>query len=464
MQTSSHCMKKTFIALSLLAFIVANVYSQSVSEKRYSKKQLQEDLVYIKQQLFNVHISPFNELTKEKYEQLFDRIDGQLKDSLTAIDFLKLVKPAIAYLSDEHANISISQKMLPDIYQKEAVFFPLILSKHGSSYIISKALSGQTDLQGKTITQVDGVSIENALGKCAQYSSGYPDQRKEKALTLFGYLYTYSIPTAQNQFTITAAGRTIKLEGVTVQTWLDEMDKQTGWNNASNEVISYQKINDAGYVNACSFSVSDKKMDSLKNRLDNIFDQIKKDNLKYLFVDVSKNSGGNSAVGNVLIDYFYDKSYGTYRCDWKKSEDYLKLLKSWGGNPGDQYINAADGEVLHFSSDTVDAAANPYRFKGKVFVIVGNGTFSSAIMFATMIKDNHIATLAGEIPVNGHPNHFGEMYNTKLPNTKIDLRFGVKEWIRPSGEKADNKLRPDILVDPNMPREELVKAVIKNSK
>lgn len=142
----------------------------------------------------------------------------------------------------------------------------------------------------------------------------------------------------------------------------------------------------------------------------------------------------------------------------------MRLLKSWGGEPGDQYTNTAEGDVLHFSSDTIDAAANPYRFKGKVFVIVGNGTFSSAIMFATIVKDNHIATLAGEVPANGHPNHFGEMYNSKLPNTKIDLRFGVKEWIRPSGEKTDNKLYPDILVNPNMSREELVKEVISKSK
>jgi C-terminal processing protease CtpA/Prc len=205
-------------------------------------------------------------------------------------------------------------------------------------------------------------------------------------------------------------------------------------------------------------------MDSLKNRLNAIFEQIQKDNLKYLFIDVSKNGGGNSSVGDMLIDYFYDKSYGTYRCDWKKSEEYLKLLKSWGGEPGAQYSNTADGEVLHFASDTVGVASNPYRFKGKAFVVVGNGTFSSAIMFATIVKDNHIAELAGEVPANGHPNHFGEMYNTKLPNTKIDLRFGVKEWIRPSGEKTDNKLHPDILVDLSLDKTELVKAVIEKAK
>ena len=90
-------MKKTFIALSLFIFIASNVFSQAVSEKKYSKKQLEEDLSYLKQQIFNVHINPYNELSKEQYEALFTKIDGRLKDSLTTIDFLKLVKPAVAY-------------------------------------------------------------------------------------------------------------------------------------------------------------------------------------------------------------------------------------------------------------------------------------------------------------------------------------------------------------------------------
>jgi len=465
METRSSFMKKTFIALALFIFIVSNVFSQSLSEKKFSQQQLKEDLAYLKQQLFNVHINPFTEMNKEQYEQLFASIDAKLKDSLTATDFLKLVKPPIAYLSDEHAGISLQTKLLTQSYQGEAVFCPLSLTKDGAHYKIARVLSGQADLQGKTIAKIDGVPIEDILNKCALYTAGYPDQRKEKALAQFGSSYTLSLPGIQHQFTIkTSDGKTITTQGVTLQTWLDELGKQTGWTEACNEAISYRKIDDAGYINACSFSISDKKMDSLKTRLNTIFEQVQKDKLKYLFIDVSKNGGGNSMVGNVLIDYFYDKSYGTYRCDWKKSEDYLKLLKSWGGEPGDQYTNTPDGDVLHFSSDTVDAANNSYRFKGKVFVIVGNGTFSSAIMFATIIKDNHIAELAGEIPANGHPNHFGEMYNTKLPNTKIDLRFGVKEWIRPSGEKGDNKLHPDILVDPSVSREELVKEVIEKAK
>jgi hypothetical protein len=36
------------------------------------------------------------------------------------------------------------------------------------------------------------------------------------------------------------------------------------------------------------------------------------------------------------------------------------------------------------------------------------------------------------------------MYSTALPNSQLELRFGVKEWVRPAGRGKKNKLVPDI--------------------
>lgn len=102
------------------------------------------------------------------------------------------------------------------------------------------------------------------------------------------------------------------------------------------------------------------------------------------------------------------------------------------------------GEKLHFPSGTVVSGKVASPFKGKVIVVIGPETFSSAIMFATLVQDNSMAPLAGEAPVNGHPSHFEEIYSTLLSNTQLELRFGVKEWVRPAGRGKANKLVPDI--------------------
>lgn len=100
--------------------------------------------------------------------------------------------------------------------------------------------------------------------------------------------------------------------------------------------------------------------------------------------------------------------------------------------------------MLHFQSGTVTPGKVSNPFEGKVIVIIGPDTFSSAIMFATLVQDNKMALLAGESPMNGHPTHFEEMYSTFLPNSQMELRFGVKEWVRPAGRGNVNKLLPDI--------------------
>ncbi len=68
---------------------------------------------------------------------------------------------------------------------------------------------------------------------------------------------------------------------------------------------------------------------------------------------------------------------------------------------------------MQSASAVITPAEPPYRFKGKVIVLVGKPTFSSAMMFATLVKDNKMAPLAGEIPEHAHPTKFGR----SIPST-----------------------------------------------
>jgi C-terminal processing protease CtpA/Prc len=220
--------------------------------------------------------------------------------------------------------------------------------------------------------------------------------------------------------------------------------KAPSWADSVATNISYQRLGNVGYISARSFATRGSNDLLLYERcIDSIFAVIRRDGIMRLAIDVSSNDGGASAVGNMIIKHIFQKPYRSYSMSWKRSEAYLAKLTSWGFRD-ESYQRAAPGEMLHFPSGTVvpEEVSNP--FKGKVIVIIGPETFSSAIMFATLVQDNSMATLAGESPVNGHPTHFGEMYSTSLPNSQLELRFGVKEWVRPAGRGKENKLVPDI--------------------
>lgn len=441
-------MKKLILTLITLTGIAA-AFAQAPSDKKYSPQQLKEDAEFLKKQLFDAHANPYTELGKQQYEQVFAGIEAKITDSLNITEFYKRIKPVFSYLSDEHAGITIDPAMVDDAYADQPIFLPFNLIKKGNEYFIGDVLSSPTGLKkGDRVLSVDNLPIAELVERCLHYTTGFPGQRRENALKQFGYLYTWSAAQPQQHYKLLTGTGTVTIDCVGIKSWLQYLNINPNAQDCP-QLISYMRYGDAGYINSCSFMThNDKEFNNLSGKIDSIFKMVKNDGVKYLFIDVSHNSGGNSRVGDVLISYFSGKSYRDYQCNWRRSDEYLALITKWKMKD-DLYESKAPGSVIHFDSDTITPAAdNPDRFNGKVYIIVGDGTFSSAMMFATIIKDNHIAPLIGQTPQNGHPDHFGELYNATLPNTGMAYRFGVKEWIRPAGKIADNYLRPDIEIAP----------------
>lgn len=432
----------------IISIVCFKSYAQQ-KDIKYSPAQLREDLSYLKQTILDTHVNPNSELSPWQYDELFAGISASLTDSMNASDFLKRIKPVIAYLSDEHSQINLKPELLSDAYHSGAIYLPITLKLSGVDYVADVCLDRKWEaLKGEGIASINGAAIKSIVEKCALATTGFPGQREATALRQFGYLYPWACDQLATSFIIkTNAGKTLDLDGTTLKVWTDFLASQTD-NADCSERLSYTRYGDCGYIGACSFDVKQKgkySMDSIKYLIDGIFKQISQDGIKKLVIDVSHNQGGNSAVGDYLISYIYNRPYKSYQTNWKRSDEYVRLLKSWGISDS-AYAEQPAGKVLHFTSETINPDSVPYPFTGKTVVVIGKITFSSAMTFATLIRDNHITKLVGQTPVNGHPNGFGEMYYTNLPHTQIFVRFGVKEHIRPAGKLADNELTPDVIL------------------
>lgn len=451
-------MHKHFLLFLITIASFSSLQSQT-SEKHFSASALLEDFHFLKTQVKNAHANPYTELDSLAFEALFNQIEGKIVDSLSALDFAGLVKPVFAYLSDEHANVGVNIPQTP--LATARILIPLTLKKKGEAVVVEQTLAPDMPLQaGDTIESIDGVPIAEILQKCASFTTGFPDQRLEKAMKRFPGIYLYAFPRKPEYAVKTTKARQL-VPGTDFQTYRQYADKsKQGY--PCRTPISYSRIGDFGYINYCSFSVNDEKnYKQLQRDMKKIFAQIKKDKVKSIIIDVSNNGGGNSQCGDLIIEYFDEKPYYGYQCKWKRSDEYLELIKKWG-NVYQPYADMKPGEVMRFASETQTPPKKlKNRFKGKVYLLVGSNTFSSAIMFATTVKDNHLATLVGEIPANGHPNHFGEMYGGSAPNTGLVFNFGVKEWIRPDNTQKDNRLIPDIFLPLPLLKEEIVAALRK---
>ena len=79
---------------------------------------------------------------------------------------------------------------------------------------------------------------------------------------------------------------------------------------------------------------------------------------------------------------------------------------------------------------------------GKVFVIIGRGTYSSALQNAITLKKDTNAILVGE-PTGGKPNHYGEVRYFNLPNVGLLVQYSTRYWLNyPDSDPLT--LEPDI--------------------
>jgi C-terminal processing protease CtpA/Prc len=81
---------------------------------------------------------------------------------------------------------------------------------------------------------------------------------------------------------------------------------------------------------------------------------------------------------------------------------------------------------------------------GHIYVLIGPGTFSSALDNAMELHKDLAATLVGE-PSGGSPDGYGEVATLTLPNSKLVVRFTTKRW-GPKGSTTNTTLTPDLPV------------------
>ncbi len=82
--------------------------------------------------------------------------------------------------------------------------------------------------------------------------------------------------------------------------------------------------------------------------------------------------------------------------------------------------------------------------QGKLFVIIGRRTFSSAILNALQLKNQTKAIFFGE-PTGGRPNHYGEIRNFMLKHSRIQVSYSTKYFTH--SQLDTDSLHPDFIVE-----------------
>jgi hypothetical protein len=207
--------------------------------------------------------------------------------------------------------------------------------------------------------------------------------------------------------------------------------------------------------------------------LDSVFTRIDSLGLRYLVVDLRYNGGGNSSLGDQLLYHCTGRdsvyAYSIQNCfsellkdnyQWRGLERYIahehKLTRKDVKLPYCEPPIDPD-HLRRFSWQDYTAGivsdcpwmkpvAKPYD--GRLILMVGSNTFSSAVDLATTCQDNGLAVLYGS-PTGGKPSCFGDILTFTLPNSKIPATVSYKYFCRPDPRRdPQDSLYPDVQVLP----------------
>jgi Peptidase family S41 len=195
--------------------------------------------------------------------------------------------------------------------------------------------------------------------------------------------------------------------------------------------------------------------------LEATFEQLKEAPSDVLVIDLRRNGGGDSRLGDELLQYVAHKPWRqASRKEWKMSERYLDYFKThlpaWIRWLPVQYLHpmgwqmwtTPEGECLIMDEELTEPRDEELRYDGPVAFLIGPGTFSSAKSLALAVKDCGLALLVGE-PTGGVCNAFGEVYPFQLPRTRLGAQVSSALTVRPNGETSTiGPVEPDVLVRP----------------
>ncbi len=383
------------ILILILTIFSVNLYSQEIETENWIT-----DLNFLKSELPKKHKNLFFQITKNDFENGIDKIIKQLDKDNDIETSLKLTQ-LIAKIGDSHTNISVynitrKRKVLPldFMWFKEGIF---ISGTTKDNYeILDKKLLSINGFKTKTIIDsLRTLFVDENIALINNNSSRLLDSNV--LLKYFGF----SKPN-DSIYNLELSDINGNVSNYNL------MEVENDMNFRRNK--TYMKINAEKpfYRNG-----------SRQNFKEEYFAKE-----KIYFVQYNK------CISRETIEKYGDKETAYKQPSFKDFEN--KVLKTIENSEIDKLIfdmrfNIGGSSYLAENLINKIAINKNINKKGKLFVVVGNDTFSSAIFNTIYFKDKTEATIIGE-ETSGKPNHFGYVKSFRLPYSEIKVTYSSEFW------------------------------------
>jgi len=470
----------------------------------------QKDFLYLVKVLEEGHPNIHKNFPNDEFKKETQRVLQQLRHRVDEEDFLLILQQFCAHAADGHTEVFLS-KILSALerfpfhvrFLKDGAYWDAVDLSMDARFIGARLLM----VDGRPMEEVQRVigslaSCENDVcrhEKLAEYLTcprilrfmgviADPISAKVRVLTRDGKEETLVVFAKE--------AKTIQWRAVEFQAHpVTRERKDWFWYRVLPEkhlcYMQFNKFMDrqswSGIVRALGLEkhANQQEMNALpdfREFLQVMIEEMMNKNVRTWAIDLRHNGGGSSLLGYQIM-YFLDslpETFNDFQETLKVSSVFQHRYPDWFAElekrSMEQYGRKFPvpcfyqrGEFRKERIDVIDRRTtrkgffqnieNPKspnyisrlnrRFQGRIILLIGPSTFSSASLFATLMRDNNFAMLIGQ-PISQKPSSCGERLIFDLPESKISASVSCKIFYRPDASKdKDATLNPDVEIWPS---------------
>lgn len=443
------------VLFSLLLFCGLAGWSQSdtATYVQFPAAQLQQDLDAIYLQLQENHPSLFAHHRKADADAGFQQLRQKINRPMSRLEFNRLLSPFVALFRDGHTSVDLALESdeMERYVRGGGRFFPLrVLILNGKLFAGDMTLTETNIRKGDQILALNGQSAATLIKQMKQMWSA---DGEPNAIATLQRLFSYSLWATYQWGT-----------RVTIDYLQDGVVKKEVLQGLSKEAFLQLTFNSGAVVRQLHLypgnSLAVVEINSYGNVektnlfIDSCFRVIKEKGIRHVALDLRKNGGGNSYIGDYFIAHLQKKPYSTVRSKtWHLSPMVMQLseehwLKRAIANSRKTYTQ--QGALLVSPQFTPQQGAtlkdSSLFVNANFYLFTGPRTYSSAHMTALAVKCGGLGTIIGQ-PTGERLNLTGEILTYTAPNSGIKIVIPVATYTTACGDGNQIGVQPDHLVE-----------------
>lgn len=447
--------------------------------KEISPENLKTDFNIFKQSLEEGHPGLYDYISKKALDSLFNIGYQSINKSKDAFEFEKTLNTITTNIRDKHIQIlsdfSSKQKQSDNNRQ---INLPVNFGWENDDLIITRAIPEFHMHLGKKIKRINGLEafvLKDKIIEKYRFEEGLVQSYYDFKLLTTASIYAlqdiipipkslvYTIELSDGQILNIKAEIQLSNQNKKEQKYCKPMLPQwSGLLRLWGRETKYYMLNDStGYLDLSTFEIPEIKMDSIA-----LFVQrLCSGSVPNLIIDVRFNDGGSTETLNKIFSMIASEPFRQIEMQVVNSNSTYPFFKYTSNYFGvndlfNDYVKFESGNHYYLPSDSlpyndIDEKVN---YKGNVYVLANEHSFSAASLFAALVHKYRRGIIIGRETGNPYHQLFGENFaHVFLPNSQWIIRIPLVKCVFDLGNDMTIPFGRGVLPDYEVPlkREEL---------